>query len=117
MIIIPAVFEGYRTLKDRTLKITFETQELNSQELLGIAENVSEYGYLAFKKEPFREEEKRLIEAAETNFDDGFKTPSQRLRAVLYRLWEKDNQDIETFTLYYNSQMERLINHFKSKLD
>lgn len=117
MLLIPAVLEGYRTLKDKTLKLSFETQELNSQELLSIAENISEYGYLAFKKEPFREDERKMIEAAETNFDDGFKTPSQRLRAVLYRLWEKENQGIETFTLYYNSQMEKLINHFKSKLD
>lgn len=58
MIIIPAQMEGFRTLKDKTLKVTFETNELNPQELLGIAENINTFGYLAFKKEPFGEKEK-----------------------------------------------------------
>lgn len=36
MIIIAAQLEGYRSLMDKSIKITFESQELNPQELLGI---------------------------------------------------------------------------------
>jgi len=43
------------------------------------------------------------------------KSPSQRLRAVLYVLWsQKQTGDFE---VYYRSQMEKLIEHFKNKLD
>jgi hypothetical protein len=53
MIIIGCQFDGLRTLADKTLKITFETGELNPQDLLGLMENINQFGYLAFKKEPF----------------------------------------------------------------
>ncbi len=68
MIIIPALLESYRSLKDRTLKITFESQELTPQDLLGVAENLAQFGYLAFKQEPFKAEEKQMIEQLETGF-------------------------------------------------
>lgn len=116
MIIIPAQLDGYRSLKDRTLKITFETQELNPQDLLGVAENINAFGYLAFKKEPFSEKERNEIESLETNLEDNMKTPSQRLRAVLYRNYERDAQGFKSFATYYEHQMEILLNHFKAKL-
>lgn len=115
--IIPAVLESYRSLKDKTLKITFETNELNSQELLGIVENLNAFGYLAFKKEPFKEEERQAMEQLQTNYDDQGKTPSQRLRAVLYVLYTKDNAGFDTFVRFYDHHLEKLINHFKKKLD
>lgn len=117
MMIIGAQLESYRSLKDRTLKITFESQELNPQELLGIAENLNSFGYLAFKKEPFAEDERKAIEDLETNYDDKAKTPSKRLRGVLYRNYEQNNEGFDTFTRYYDHSMEKIINHFKSKLD
>ena len=47
----------------------------------------------------------------------GDKTPGQRLRAVLFRLWEQNSSttkgDFETF---YKSRMERLITQIKEKL-
>lgn len=117
MIIIAAQLDGYRSLKDRTLKITFESNELNPQELLGIAENLNAFGYLAFKKEPFNEAERKAIEDLETDYDDKAKTPSKRLRAILYILYTKDNQGFDTFVRYYDHHLEKIINHFKSKLD
>lgn len=116
MIIIPSILESYRSLKDKTLKINFETNELNSQELLGIVENLGAYGYLAFKKEPFNEKERQQIETLETNLEDSMKTPSQRLRAVLYRNYERDAQGFKSFATYYEHNMELILNHFKSKL-
>lgn len=117
MIIIPAQLENYRSLKDKSLKITFETNELNPQELLGIAENLGQFGYLAFKKEPFKTEERQLIEDLETEFDDKKKTASQRLRSILYLMWQKDNEGFDTSVRHYDHHMEKIINHFKKKLD
>lgn len=115
--IIAAQLESYRSLKDRTLKITFESQELNPQELLAVAENLNSFGYLAFKKEPFSEKERQQIESLETNLEDNTKTPSQRLRAILYRNFEKDQQGFKSFATFYEHNMEIISNHYKSKLD
>jgi hypothetical protein len=116
MIIIPATLESYRSLKDRTLKITFETNELNAQDLLGIAENLNSFGFLAFKNDPYRDEEKKAIETAETGYGDKGKTPSQRLRGVLYVMYERNNEGFDTFTRFYDHYMEKIIREFKSQL-
>lgn len=43
------------------------------------------------------------------------KTPGQRLRAVLYILWEQGKKD-KDFEAFYKDQMEKVINAFKDKL-
>lgn len=115
-IIIPAQLENYRSLKDKTLKITFETNELNPQDLLGIAENLGQFGYLAFKKEPFKADEKEMMQDLKTDMDERKKTESQRLRSVLYLMWKNDPEGFETSIQHYNFHMEKIITHFKTKL-
>jgi hypothetical protein len=99
------------------MKITFETNEPTPEQLSGIALSIQRFGYLAFKEEPFKEKEKQMIESLKANYEDTSKTPAQRLRAVLYRLWEKNNDGFKNSVDHYNSKMETLIEHFKTKLD
>lgn len=48
--------------------------------------------------------------------DDG-KTPSQRLKRTIYKNWEQNSgRDIE-FEAYYRQEMEKIINHYKAKLN
>jgi hypothetical protein len=117
MIIIPAQLDGLRTLKDKTLKIVFETQELNPQDLLGLMETLNAFGYLAFKKEPFKEEEKQMLSNLKSDYEFGGKSSSQRLKAVLFRLWQKEPEGFDTSVKHYEHHLEKIINHFKSKLD
>lgn len=117
MIILAATLENYRSLKDKSLKITFETGEMNPQDLLGIAENLGSFGYLGFKKEPFKEDEKKMLDELKTDFDDKKKSQSQRLRSVLFLMWQKNNEGFDTSVRHYEHHLERIINHFKSKLD
>ena len=117
MIIIPAILESYRSLKDKTIKVVFETNEPTPEQLTGIALNIQRFGYLAFKEEPFKEKEKEMIESLKADYEDTGKTPAQRLRGVFYRLWEKDNEGFKNALDHYNSKMETLIDHFKTKLD
>lgn len=61
---------------------------------------------------------KALKEIDNLSIDDTSKSPSQRLRSVLYVLWEQEyKSEYDTFTLFYNDRMERLINQIKDKLD
>lgn len=117
MILIPAILESYRSLKDKTLKVTFETNEPTPEQFLGIGTHVQQFGYLAFKKEPFKENEKKALDELETSYDDKEKTHSQRLRAVFYRCWEQDPEGYKDFDSYYKYRMEEIINHFKAKLN
>jgi hypothetical protein len=117
MIVVPAQLERFNSMKDGSLKISFETNELNPQELLSVAENLNKFGYLAFKPQPFTEVERKNIEGLEMEITEAGKTPSQRLRAVLYRNYEKDKQGFDTFVRYYDHMMEKIINHYKEKLD
>lgn len=117
MVVVPAFLESYRSLKDKTLKITFETNEPTPEQLTGIALNIQKFGYLAFKEEPFKQKEKDVLESLKADYEDTGKTPSQRLRGVLYRLWEKQPEGFKNSVDHYNSKMETLIQHFKKLLD
>jgi len=117
MLIIPAQLESYRSLKDRTLKLVFETVEPNPEQMAGIQKNIMDAGFLAFASEPFSDSQKKFLTEMEVDYDDPGKTPSKRLRGVLYRVWEKHPDGYELFEDFYRAQMERIINHFKNKID
>lgn len=50
--------------------------------------------------------------------DMGGKTPSQRLRAVMYVYWKEHKQDsIKTFQEFYERAYEKLIDQYKEMID
>lgn len=110
---IPAGLDGYRSLKDRTLKLTFETGEMSPEQMANIHYSLNKVGYLAFSPASHELEE---IDKLKVEYDDTGKTPSKRLQAVFYRMWEQSPEGYKVFNDYYNSQMEKLIIHFKKKL-
>jgi len=116
MIIIPAQLDSLRTLADKTLKVTFETNELNPQDLLGLMENLHQFGYLAFKKEPFKEDEKEMMQELKSDFDFKGKSSSQRLRSVLYVMFQNNNEGFDSSVKHYEHWMERIITQMKTKL-
>lgn len=113
---LPAQLEGYRSLKDRTLKLSFETNELSPEQMADIHYSLNKVGYLAFSPDPFTTKEINDIDSLKVDFDDNGKTPGQRLRAVFFRTWEQSNEGYSDFNLYYLFKMRGLITHFKSKL-
>lgn len=40
-------------------------------------------------------------------------SPSKKLRNIFYILWEKDDEGFDTFDLYYESKMTKLVNYYK----
>lgn len=115
--IIPGQLVTFQSLKDRTLKLIFETGEPTPDQMAGVMYSLQKAGFIAFNPDPFKEKEKEMLSSLKVDFDDTGKSKGQRLRAVLYRNWEQDNQGCDTFTLYYDAQMEKLVRHFKNKLD
>lgn len=117
MILIPALLESFKTLKDKTLKVVFETNELTPDEIAEISRHIQSFGFLAFKKNKFKTEQIHLLDEAKIEYEDRRKTPSKRLRDVLFVAWKQNKQGYEDFEDYYRYQMDGFINHIKSKLD
>jgi hypothetical protein len=116
MIIVGATLESYRSLKDRTIKLIFDTNEPTPEQFLGIAQSTQQFGYLAFKTSPLKEAEKKALEEAEDLEEDPKKTPSKRLRATLYVAFTNDNKGYQNFDSYYRGRMEEFITTVKNEL-
>jgi hypothetical protein len=75
-------------------------------------------GVMAFKGEQFNYNDEQLLnnlkfDAAEL----GSKTPSQRLRATLYVLFEHAPEGHKDFNSFYAAMMERFIEMVKKRID
>ena len=117
MIVIPCTVDSIRSLKDKSVKIGFETQELPPNKAGDLFSMQGAFGFMAFKLEPFNKKEIEMLEATEVDLDySQGKSPSQRLRGVMYRLWEKNNEGYDDYNLFYIYKMEQICNHYKSKL-
>lgn len=116
MLILPAQVENISTRRDKTWKLTFGTNELSAEQAAEAVKLNQEFCYLALKKDEFKTRDLEIISGIQSEFDFQEKPPGQRLRAVLYRLWEQDKKGYEDFNLFYKFHMEKLIQHFKDKL-
>ena len=108
-------FTGLRTLKDGTLNLSIQCNE-ESPEKAGLLFSLNnKFIYIGFKEEPFLNEEKELLEKMESSETIG-KTPSQRLRAVLFVSYHDNQQGFDSFDQFYIAKMEKFINIIKDKL-
>lgn len=115
MIIIGSVIESIASRKDKTVKLTIGTQEMSPEKAAQLFGMSQQFCYVAIKKEDFNPTEVDTIESLKTDLES-VKTPSQRLRAILYRNYEQSCEGYQDFATYYQAKMEKICDHFKSKL-
>jgi hypothetical protein len=109
--------DGFRGLADRSMKISIMTStEVTPDVVAKISEASRKECIIAISPDKFTSEEIDAIDKIKVDFDDGGKTPGQRLRGVFYRMYEQNNERYDTFVDYYNAHMEKLIEHFKGRL-
>ena len=113
---IPAQLDSFRSMSDRGIKISFVTGEVSPEQVANIQYSFQKAGYLAFSPDPFATHELEEIDKLKIEFNDTGKPPSQRLRAVLFRLWEQTPEGYKVFNDYYIAKMEIMIEHYKGKL-
>lgn len=116
MIILPAQIEGLTSRKDKTVKVTFGTQELSPNDAAQVFQLNQRFCYIAIKEEPFQQDELDSLDSIKTDLESN-KTPSQRLRGILYINYQQDDEGYKDFMTYYIGKMDKLCEHFKSKLD
>ena len=116
-IILTGIIENVSTRKDRSLKITIGTQELGSKSTSELFELSNNIANIYISANQISNEIKTEIDKHSKDEVDKIKSPSQRLRAVLFLNYKENNSGFNTFENYYASKMAQIINHYKGKLD
>ena len=109
-----AQLTGVKTLKDRSLNLSFNTRELGGEDSAVLFNLAHTEGWLLFSANDDIEATDIPDEKADSM--TGQKTQAQRLRGVIYRLWEQNGAKGNSED-YYRSQMEVLIDFVKGKLE
>ena len=116
MILLTGILSSPQGLKDGTYKITLNFNEVSPDTLTKVLMMNNKFAYIAMKEEPFLNEEAKALESLKSDEVVG-KTPSQRIRNVLYILWTKDNEGFQDFDSYYRFKAEKYISWLKNKID
>ena len=106
--------EKIETRSDNTIKLTIGTQEITSDQASKLFELKQKLGFFFFAEKPISVDDIDIPDFV-SEFK-GDKTPGQRLRAVLYVLWEQKGKQ-GTADDFYKQQVERFIDAVKEKLE
>ncbi len=114
-LLLPVIVEGIRTRKDKTLAVTIGTQEMGpgqAGELIGLSGMLCAV-YISPKESI---DQKEIDQVDKLDPELGGKTQSQRIRNVLFKLFEQSPEGFTEFDTFYKSKTEAMIEHFKKKL-
>jgi hypothetical protein len=97
------------------LRIIFDTMETLSDDARGrLFALYNKPGWMTVNVHQIEAQD--VLDLPPVKADPGKKTPSQRLRAVLYRVWQQDGKGFADFEAFYQAQMDKLIEFYKGKL-
>jgi hypothetical protein len=113
-LLLPVQVENITTRKDRTIKITIGTQELAPAAAGDLFQYLNKIAVCYLSPENISQEEIDKVDQIQPEFEG--KSQSQRIRNVLYKLWEQSNEGFNDFNSYYHSKTEKYIAHLKNKL-
>jgi len=124
-IVFEGGIDGIRTMADNTVRVNVGTPELSPDVVGQMYSMLKQPGYVVISTMPISQKQIDAVESATIDREFQEKTPSQRLRNVLYVLWEQqqpketNSEGITTyidFDLYYKRKMNELITFIKNKL-
>lgn len=109
-------FEAYvskvMTMADNTIRIQLDTQEMSAEKMSELFQLKGKLGW-AFIKDDYITPEETEIPLTAPKARSGERTQSQRLRAALFKVWETSGIPVD-FEIYYQEQMEHIINKVKN---
>lgn len=103
-----SVISGIRTLADRTIRLTVDCQEMPAESEAELFKLRNNPGWFAFK-----ESQIEAIELPRETVEFNQKSPSERLRNVIFVYHQKRGGKPEDFELFRTQQMERIIQQYK----
>lgn len=117
-LVFPAVISGFRPMRDKSGRITLDTQrEMLPEDWALIGLHHGKPVNVAIRESAFSDEDVLNIPDISVEFKSD-KTPSQRLRNVLFVWYEQTGGEKKhgTFTSFYTKAIEKLIADIKEKL-
>jgi len=115
-ITLPVCLESYRPRKDKSFTLTFSTAEIREHEMLAIHQLYGKIGALLFSENTVIEAEDLIVfDAIDKEINN--KSQSQRLRSVLFLVHQQNDGKKEDFKNFYEIETEKIINHYKNKLN
>lgn len=112
--LIPAIISKLTTMADKGIRAQVDTQELTPEAGSQLFALKDKYGFFIFVEGEVAPDNIEVPEYVPDFKNE--KSPSQRLRAVLFRLWEQQGKP-NSSEQFYREQMDRIIQHYKDKLD
>jgi hypothetical protein len=112
--LVPVVIGGIRSLKDGSVAVTVETQELSpgkAGELFALRNKIC---YVYFSERQIELPERKMIDSLEPEMQG--KSPSLRLRNVLFVAWQQNPEGYPDADSYYRAKMELIISTYKANL-
>lgn len=109
-IVTPAIIEGIRSRKDKSLGVSFTTPELSSVDKAAFMDLQSHNVRMVI--EPMDEVS---LETHTIDTDLNTKSQSVRMRSILFILWKQDDEG-KDFQTYYHDHTEKIINFLKEKI-
>ncbi len=114
--LLSCTIAGIRSLKDGSVSVTLETLELSpgkAGELFSLRKKIAAV-YIS-PKETMNQKEMDQVDKIDPEI--GGKTQSQRIRNVLFKLFEQNNEGYKEFDSYYKHKTELFIEHLKNKIN
>ncbi len=113
-ILLSCIIDKITTLKDKSVKITLDTQELSAGkagELFTLRDTLAT---VYISPSEITDREMKQVDIIEPEMPG--KTPSQRMRDVLFILWKQNNEGYREFDGYYKYQMEKMTSELKNNI-
>jgi len=125
MKVVNGELKNYNRRADRSVTFKLDSLlEMSSSDIKEIDEHIGDIGLLVLTDTPTGNELDIDIDEILKNLPENdaiaYKSPSKRLRNVLYcycRQALKKQPTKEEFTEFYKTEMEKIIEHYKGKLD
>ena len=110
---LPASIEKISTRVDNTIAITISTQELQPEACTELFKLKGKLGWLLFSEQVMDEKD---IPDEKIEFE-GEKTPSKKLRDLLFIYWDKNTSKQTPFDTFWKQWVEKKCNEIKDTLN
>lgn len=114
-LLISTYVENISTRKDKSVKITLGTQELTPSKAGELFTLLNSLAVTYISPKEISQREIDQVDKLDPEFEG--KTQSQRIRNVLFILWQQDPEGFREFDMYYKRKTEGIIDDLKAKIN
>lgn len=119
MFLIQGTLQSYRSLADKSIRITFDTMEADAELAQRIFGCHQKHGNLYFKagEEAITKDETETVDGLGVETEkrrEIRKSKSKQLRDIIYQMWQRDNEGLDSET-HYQKRMDNIMAILKDK--